>query len=82
MIGDSPEVSNFHRLFLKLHRFICNQPPGLPEPWIGFPTPMWKAWEQKQETHAPLTWRLFYAVVLVGHRPTLVVFLLNNQSQC
>ena len=24
MIGNSPEVSNFNRLFLKLNRFICN----------------------------------------------------------
>ena len=24
MIGNAPEVSNFDRLFLKLHRFICN----------------------------------------------------------
>ena len=29
MIGKSPEVSNFSRLFLKLNRFICNQPPVL-----------------------------------------------------
>ena len=32
MIGISPN-SNFNRLFLKLNRFICNQPPVLPEPW-------------------------------------------------
>ena len=25
MIGNSPEVSNFNRLFLKLNRFICNR---------------------------------------------------------
>ena len=24
MIGNSPEVSNFKQLFLKLNRFICN----------------------------------------------------------
>ena len=24
MIGNSPEVSNFNRVFLKLSRFICN----------------------------------------------------------
>ena len=31
MIGNSLEVSN--RLFLKLHRFICNWPPVLPGQW-------------------------------------------------
>jgi hypothetical protein len=35
MIGDSPEVSNFHRLFLKLHRFINQQPPVLPKHWMA-----------------------------------------------
>ena len=34
MIGNSHQVSNFSRLFLKLNRFICNQPPVLPEPCI------------------------------------------------
>ena len=29
-ISNSLEVSNFNRLYLKLHRFICNQPPSLP----------------------------------------------------
>ena len=29
MIGKSLEVFNFNRLFLKLNRFICNQPPVL-----------------------------------------------------
>ena len=24
VVGNSPEVSNFNRLFLKLHRFDCN----------------------------------------------------------
>jgi hypothetical protein len=32
MIGNSPEVSNFNRLFLKLNQFICNKLPVLPEP--------------------------------------------------
>ena len=30
MIGNFPEVLNFNRSFLKLNRFICNQPPVLP----------------------------------------------------
>ena len=34
--GNSPEVlMNFNRLYLKLNRFICNQPPVLPEQWSG-----------------------------------------------
>ena len=32
MISNSPEVSNFNQLFLKLNRFICNSPPVVPEP--------------------------------------------------
>ena len=34
MIGNSPKVSNFNRLNLKLNWFICNQPPVLPEYWL------------------------------------------------
>ena len=33
--GNSPEVLNFNRLFLKLNRFICNQPPVLPVQWLA-----------------------------------------------
>ena len=32
---NSPEISNFTRLFLKLNRFICNRPPVLPEQLAG-----------------------------------------------
>ena len=35
MIGNSPEVSNFIRLFLKLNRFICNQLPVLSETQVN-----------------------------------------------
>ena len=31
MIGNSPAVLNFHRLFPKLNRFICNELPVLPD---------------------------------------------------
>ena len=31
MIGNSPEASNFNRLFLKLNRFICNQIRSFPD---------------------------------------------------
>ena len=33
LTSNSPEVSNFNRLVLKLNRSICNEPPVLPEPW-------------------------------------------------
>ena len=33
MIVNSLKLSNFNGLFLKLNRFICNQPPVLPEQW-------------------------------------------------
>ena len=33
--SNSPEVSNFDRLFLELHRFICNQLPVLPGLRLG-----------------------------------------------
>ena len=31
MIGNFPAILNINRLFLKLNRFICNQPPVLPD---------------------------------------------------
>ena len=33
MINNSPEVSNFNRLFLKLNQFICNQQPVEKRSW-------------------------------------------------
>ena len=35
MLGKSPEVLNFNRLFLELNRFICNQLPV--SPWTLSP---------------------------------------------
>ena len=35
MIGNSPEVLNFNQLFLKLNRFINNQPPVLSQAVVG-----------------------------------------------
>ena len=42
MISNYPAGLNFNRLFLKLHRFICNQLPVLPDhsPEPIFPRPM------------------------------------------
>ena len=51
MVDNSPEVSNFNWLNLKLNQFLCNKPPVLPEHRLR-PTIYLECSEQASDLHA------------------------------
>ena len=74
MIGNSYEVSNFNRLFLKLNRFIWNWPPVLPILGFKYHTTVLIMYGYSNEK---LYWILYSMSPTLNVNPTFFVILMN-----